>query len=266
MADEFEAGHAPKVVPQQNPSVRAGKLVELDLSLYFEPQSEEILTYHLEKCPEGLSIDKNTGILKGMSPPDITNQSYVIDLVATSSLTGLTSHVIFDLKVMATDVIEENAEVKDLFDLDEINFDELGGGHETKFFLQYMLNNYFIYIQLQDGYYTGEGKGDLLNIRKAETGWSIYEYEHSIIISSADMMFAEGNRGRFLRTLREVYLREVPEKGWHSIFVLGNDPDNIGRAWVVAKEMNLPVTDVAPTYVAEVNLATIERMRQVLSR
>jgi len=87
-----------------------------------------------------------------------------------------------------------------------------------------------------------------------------------VMITPGDKAFEQyGNRARLLETLRETYRVDVAGKGWKRISIDGSDLENIGRAWIIAKQLDMPVDPEAPTVLARINLDNIERLYEVFA-
>lgn len=87
--------------------------------------------------------------------------------------------------------------------------------------------------------------GTLLDRYRAESGVTIYVYEHCIMIGTGEMAYMDGNYTRMLRAMYEVFQTIVPEKiaqqEWKHAAFVATHPKLENVAWVIAKLNNIPV-------------------------
>lgn len=97
--------------------------------------------------------------------------------------------------------------------------------------------------------------GTLLDRYRAESGVTIYVYEHCIMIGTGELAYMDGNYTRMLRAMYEIFQTIVPERiakqGWKSAAFIATHPKLENVAWVIAKMHNIPLNIMLETDEAE---------------
>lgn len=243
----------------------AGREVTVDFSEYVLKKEGENYHYAIDDFPEGFVVGADTGIVTGVAPKPELNESIAVRLIVsnTNSEEKASNTVFFRLEIIGT-ILLGTPEAKAFFGDEPVNFWDAVGDYELRQFIQQLINEHFVWLYLYDSDKTPESSGEFQKLIKAKSGWNIYLFENVIMLNAGDKTFAQyGNRGRLLETLREVYQNHVPEKEWSSIGIKGSDGDNVGRAWLVGKELDMPVATQAPTEIAEINYLNKQRLNTI---
>lgn len=246
-------------IPEQ--LIPAGLAVEIPFYEFAKLEEGQNLEFSIKDFPEGFTIDPKTGILKGIAPKTELNQSFLVSLRLTNLDTGKYAESLFRLEVIGS-LLLETEEGKAFFTQKPITFWEALKSWELRLFIQQLINEHFACVIIYDAKHPHtERLGKLINKREASTGWTIFNYENVVMIAPGDKAFEQyGNRGRLLNTLREAYQQDVVPKHWEQVMLEGSDVENVGKAWVIAKELNIPVVSNAPSEVAEINLYNLNRI------
>jgi hypothetical protein len=233
----------------------------IDLREYLVCEEENpSLTYTLETLdglPQGMAFDEKEGLLHSeeIAAADL-NKVFVIFFKATDETTGHTVKSVFTLEVKQFPAPSRNAE-ENLWRQSELN--------RVRQFIQQLINDHFVCIAIYDANMTESELGNIQRVRQAKTGWTIRRYENVILAHPDEKTYAlYGNRGRFLSTVYEMFSVDYNHKSWQNIGIDGTDLYNMGRAWIIGKQMQLPVSDEAPTEEAVFNYRYIQRLYERL--
>ncbi len=127
--------------------------------------------------------------------------------------------------------------------------------------IQYIINQHYATIYLYDGEHPPHDFGDLVAHRQANSGFMIYEFDNILAMAPGESAFAEyGNRKRFLATVEEMYTNDLPKRSWQTVGISGSDNESIGKAWVMARLLDLPVSEEAPTDEAFFNFRNLRKL------
>ncbi len=254
--------HPPRIhqIPEQ--LVQSGKAVNLDMSDFVEISSEEVghLQYHIAEGPDELSIDSQTGFITGTAAVTDLNKTYMIELTVTNTQTQLSDNVAFRLEIIGSLLLETD-EGRAFFAKEELNFWDASKHWELQLFIQQLIAEHFAWVMIYDDSKRDVPLGAILDKFEASTGWLVLEFENAVMITPGEKAFSQyGNRRRLLDTLREALILKVEAKPWERIDIEGSDTDSVGKCWVIARELDLPVDTMAPSDIAEINYYNIKRL------
>lgn len=262
MAEEtFDpAIHPPRIYTIPEQLIQSGKAVKLNLGDFTEVAEGEKIHFSISDIPEELSLDSNTGILTGQAPQTELNKTYFATFIATNVETGRFSQALFRLEIVGF-LLLETTEGQAFFAKQELNFWDACQTWELQLFIQQLIVEHYAWVMMYDDSKQQDQLGALINSSEASTGWLILEFENAVMVTPGNKTYEQyGNRRRILDTLREAQLQVVEAKGWDNIAIVGSDTESIGKCWVIAKELNLPVDIMAPSDVAEINYYNIKRV------
>jgi len=257
----FEGAPELTYIPDQ--VVAAGRDARLNLSAFVIERPGETVSYSIEDFPDGFVVDESTGIVTGTAPRLELNETKLVGVRVNSS-NGLETLSLFNLEIIGT-ILLDTPEAKAYFGDEPVNFWDAAADWEIQQFIQQLLNEHFVYIYFHDGDNPPESSGKFLDKKVAKTGWNIYHFKDVVMINAGEKTFAQyGNRKRLIDTVREVFQSQIQDRKWANIGLNGSDADNIGRAWIVGKQLNAPVSEFAPTELAEVNYHNMENLQRRL--
>ncbi len=102
--------------------------------------------------------------------------------------------------------------------------------------------------------------GELMERRTAESGFMIHHYNNCLVITSGDKAFEEyGHHNRLLRSIEEVYARDIKIHGWREVGISSTTLGPLEKAWVIGKLMGIPVSEGAPSDRALANFRNLYR-------
>lgn len=245
-------------IPDQ--TIAAGRKVEISFYEYAIFDENDPVEFSIDDFPEGLTIDPKKGIVTGIAPNVELNQSVVVALTLTNLDTRNYAQAIFRLEIIGT-LLLETPEGQAFFARKEVNLWDSLKTWEIQLFIQQLINEHFAWVMMYDATQKSGNLGKFSGRTLAKTGWEIVNFENAVMITPGNKAFVEyGNRGRLLDTLREAYQFHVLRKNWANVSLEGSDLDSIGKAWVVGKELNVPVDEVAPSDAAEINFYNLNRI------
>ena len=233
-------------------------MVNFDLSSFFIIPSGQSVIYSIDRFPPGLTVTPTTGMVSGQVMNVPINTPFLVSATATNPKTKQSATEYFPITIVVaseTEATQEGLVTKVLSEADYLSDSQR---LQTQQWLQFIIQEHFACVYIFNGVYPPAEFGGLPAIRKANTGFSIYNFENYVIICMGDKAFADGgNRGRMIRTLEEVYSKDIPEKNWPAIGLVTSDDVTMAKAWVVGKLMKLPVSDRAPNDEALFNYRVI---------
>ena len=88
--------------------------------------------------------------------------------------------------------------------------------------------------------------GKLLETHTADSGFKIYKYEHCVAFGVGDEKHFEGNRGRIISTVHEMFRKHIPlEWKWISFAATHDTIRDI--AWAIARWHKFGVDEMPPS-------------------
>lgn len=245
-------------IPEQ--VLNAGQAANINLAQYFHAAADEVLTFSINDFPPGIEIDAMSGILTGKAINVPFNTPFLVSVTATSQSSNKTATEHFALTIVPVGQPQEAIVTKMLEDK---NFLANVEPWQLQQWIQYIIQEHYACIYIFNGAYPPVDFTGGAIIKMAKTGFAIYNYENHIIIAMGDMAFREGNRGRMIRTLEEIYSDVIPEKNWPSIGLIATDDLTLAKAWVLAKLKNLPVSEIAPNDDALFNYRNLAKLQGI---
>lgn len=247
-----------RFIPEQ--MVAAGSRVEIPFYQFARMEEGRNYEFSVKDFPEGLSIDPKSGVLSGTAPKTELNQSYLCSVTLTDLDTDKYAQSIFRLEVIGS-LLLDTVEGKAFFANEELNFWDAVKTWELQLFIQQMIIEHFAWVVMYDATQYLGTLGEFQSRREAKSGWEIIVFENAVMITPGNKAFEQyGNRKRILDTLREAFNQDVATKSWQKVLLDGSDVESVGKAWVIAKELNIPVDEVAPSDVAEINFYNLNRI------
>lgn len=257
-ADENPEMPALHFIPDQ--IVAAGSNVEILFSKFTAVSNTSDMEYSISGFPDNFTIDPKTGVLTGVAPTTELNQIFVVTMTLTHVKTKQFANAIFKLEVIGT-LLLETPESRAFFARENTNFWDSIKTWELQVFIQQLIVEHFAWVLMYDSKEYLGTLGKFENRRIARTGWNVVVFENGVMITPGDKAFEQyGNRRRLLETLREAYRIDIAPKKWDQVLLQGSDLESIGKAWVIGKELEMPMTEVAPTDAAEINFYNLNRI------
>jgi len=252
--------YPPRVYQILEQLVESGKAVNLDMGDFVEISEGEILKFSMTDGPEEFVMDPETGVITGQAPATELNKTYLVTFTVTNEETGLFSSVMFRLEIVGS-LLLETTEGQAFFARQELNFWDACKTWELQLFIQQLIVEHYAWVMMYDESKQHDQLGILIKSMEAGTGWMILEFENAVMITPGNKAFEQyGSRRRILDTLREALLQVVDAKNWQRISLKGSDTESIGKCWVIAKELDMPVDLMAPSDIAEINFYNIKRV------
>ncbi|MEM1243802.1 MAG: hypothetical protein AAGG80_03170 [Pseudomonadota bacterium] len=251
-------------VPSYQHVIIAGKNFTIHLADYFDRQSGVEYIFTSEDLPESFILDPMIAALSGHVTSESENTQYQIHVKATS-LNDASSRIIqVNLIVVAppeeaknSEVTQNNIDITEQAPMTAADMELESEAQPDDFFqryaekiheyIEYIINQHFIYLLVHDAEKPLKDYGQLIQTRLAKTGWTVYEFENCLCINAGELTYAEGNRHRYIETLREFYRVDVVKKNWQQITLVTNTEQNMLPAWIMAKQYKLPINNEPPT-------------------
>lgn len=246
-----------RFIPDQ--TVMSGSKVEINFFDFALREKGHNVEFSIVDFPEGFIIEPKAGVVTGIAPVTELNQTFVVKLILTNLDTRNFVQAIFRLEVIGS-LLLETPEGKAFFGQEELNFWDSVKTWELRLFIQQLIAEHFAWVMLYDAA-NSSNLGQLQSRRIAGTGWEIINFDNAVMITPGNKAFEQyGNRRRILDTLREVCRADMAEKSWGKVLLDGSDIESIGKAWIIAKELDIPVDEVAPSDAAEINFYNLNRI------
>lgn len=247
-----------RFIPEQ--VIAAGSRVEIPFYQFATLEDSGNFEFSIKDFPEGFIIDPKSGIVTGTAPKTELNQSHLCTVILTNLETRQSAQSIFRLEIIGS-LLLDTPEGKAFFAEKALNFWDSVKIQELRLFIQQLVVEHFAWVMMYDAeQYLGK-LGEFQSRREAKSGWEIIVFENAVMITPGNKAFEQyGNRKRILDTLREALNLDVAKKSWQKVLLDGSDVESVGKAWVIAKELNVAVDEVAPSDVAEINFYNLNRI------
>lgn len=258
----------------------AAEKIMIDLEDFIDNPDEELLHYSISDHPSWISLDSRTGRIEGITPILAVDTPFLIKIVIEkidseevsedkinediqpNAPTSIEAYLAFmvtgtNSQQLATELSEDL--VRRLAN-DEA-FEKTLDRWKIIRYVEYIISEHFPILYIYDSTNPPTQFGKILETRKAECGFSIYNFDNCIVISSGDMAFEEyGNKNRMLKAMEEAYRTDLPKYNWHNIGLSSTDLGTLNKSWVVAKLLELPVSNEAPTDSAQASYNQLARL------
>lgn len=251
-------------VIQISEQVSSGMSVTINLAAYFANPDNEMLEFYASELPPGLNFDSNTGLIIGRVPIVVTDAVYTISVSVLygQSQKILNGHV--ELTIQAENFVPESVVEEALFTdiLQDTSYLDATRKWELEMFVEHFIREHFAAVKISNAEAKNPRIGKFISQRTAKSGWTILNFENYLMITPGNMAFEEGNRGRLIATLEQVYKEELPQKAWKKLRLDGSNEDIINKAWLVAVQLGLNVGD-APSDTAIYCYRNLEKLKQI---
>lgn len=239
----------------------SGQEVHYELSPFFKGVDEGPLTFHIEDFPEGLTIDELTGSISGTAPTLPVDKPYLVSVTVTHQPSEQSITEYFAILIRGAHINLMADELNQGFvSAMKSNLSQIENWRLLKY-IEYIISQHFPVVYIYDAFNAPNGFGQLLEHRRLNSGFSSFSFDNLLVITSGEMAFAEyGNSARLLKSLKEVYITELPKRNWSGVGLSSTDLITLNKAWIVASLLELPVSEEAPSERALASLRNLKNL------
>ncbi|MGE3919718.1 MAG: hypothetical protein AB7F64_02035, partial [Gammaproteobacteria bacterium] len=210
----------------------AGREVNVNLSEYFKPVAGQRLEYSIDRFPEGMKIDEKTGEVRGIALNVPINTPFLVSVTAKVAHTEISATEYFPITIVPP--AEVAAINRGLF-TQTIEQDYLTEVQrwQLRHWVQFIVEAHYACLYLFNGAGVPGNFGTLLSQRTSESGFMVMNFDNYLVITPGEMIHAEsGNRGRMVRTIEEVYQKDLQTKHWPFVGLIASDNVTLAKGWV----------------------------------